>query len=161
RERQIYVLGRMREDHYISDAEYSEALTEPIALVDQSDVNHLASPYYVEYIREQATKRFGNNQLFKGGLTFYSTLDTGVQSAAEAALRHGLEALDRKLGFRGPIGTVAAQKRGAWTNGPAHPLPGVQANQPEDVSALAEQLLSEQRYGAMVVEMKGNTVVVD
>jgi penicillin-binding protein 1A len=157
RERQRYVLGHMREDHYISDTEYTAAVEEPIALVDQSDLNHLASPYFVEYIRQLATKRYGNNELFKGGLKFYSTLDRGVQAAAEAALRHGLESLDRKLGFRGPIGTVAQTQRGAWTSGPAHPLTGAS----DDTSALADQLLPEQRYGAMVVEQKGNTVTVD
>ena len=157
RERQRYVLGHMREDHYISDTEYTAALAEPIALVDESDLNHLASPYFVEHIRELATKRYGNNELFKGGLKFYSTLDRGTQAAAEAALRHGLESLDRKLGFRGPIGNVAADHRGAWTGGPAHPLTG--AN--DDTSALADQLLPEQRYGAMIVEQKNGTVTVD
>src|SRR5262249_60222760 len=92
RDRQAYVLGHMREDHYISDAEYQAALVEPIALVDESDLNHLASPYFVEHVRRLATERYGDRELFKGGLRFYSTLDTRVQAAAEAALRHGLEA---------------------------------------------------------------------
>lgn len=157
RDRQRYVLGHMREDHYISDTEYQAALEEPIALVDQSDLNHLASPYFVEAIRQLATRRYGNNELFKGGLKFYSTLDRPTQAAAENALRHGLETLDRKLGFRGPIGTVAQAQRGTWSNGPAHPLAG--AN--DDTNALADQLLPEQRYGAMIVELKGSSVVVD
>ncbi len=155
RERQRYVLGHMREDHYISDAEYQAALTEPIALVDDSDLNHLASPYFVEHVRQLATKRYGNSQLFRGGLRFYSTLDTRMQAAAESALRKGLEALDRKLGFRGPIGAVPTAQRGAWTGGPAHPISGAS----DDTSALADQLLPEQRYGAMVVDLgKGLTV---
>ncbi|HEY6037435.1 MAG TPA: PBP1A family penicillin-binding protein [Kofleriaceae bacterium] len=157
RDRQRYVLGHMRDDHYISDSEYQAALDEPIGLVDQSDLNHLASPYFVEYIRQLATKRYGNNELFKGGLKFYSTLDRSVQAAAEAALRHGLETLDRKLGVRGPIGTVALAQRGAWTGGPAHPLTGAS----DDTTALADQLLPEQRYGAMVVEEKPNAITLD
>ena len=35
RERQRYVLGHMRDDQYISNAEYEAALAEPIALVDE------------------------------------------------------------------------------------------------------------------------------
>ncbi|MDB4959222.1 MAG: mrcA [Myxococcales bacterium] len=159
RERQRYVLGHMREDHYISDAEYTAALAEPIALVDESDLNHLASPYFVEHVRQFATKRFGNSDLFKGGLRFYSTLDTHMQAAAEGALRKGLESLDRKLGFRGPIGSVANAQRGAWTGGPAHPLTGAS----DETAALADQLLPEQRYGAMIVDLPktGVGVVVD
>ncbi|MBA3820982.1 MAG: transglycosylase domain-containing protein, partial [Deltaproteobacteria bacterium] len=158
RERQKYVLGHMREDKYISDAEYLAALTEPIALVDGSDLNHLASPYFVEYIRKQATARYGNRSLFKGGLKFYSTLDARMQQAAESALRRGLESLDRRLGFRGHIGSVAQAQRGAWTGGPAHPLTGAS----DDTSALADQLLPDQSYGAMIVELpRGGGVTVD
>lgn len=158
RERQRYVLGHMREDKYISDAEYQAALAEPISLVDESDLNHLASPYFVEHVRQVATKLYGNNDLFRGGLKFYATLDTRMQAAAEAAVRRGLESLDRRLGFRGPIGAVPQAQRGAWTGGPAHPLSGAT----DDTSALSDQLLPDQRYGAMVVEFgKGGSVIVD
>jgi penicillin-binding protein 1A len=158
RERQRYVLGHMREDKYLSDAEYQAALDEPIALVDESDLNHLASPYFVETVRQIATKRYGNNDLFKGGLKFYSTLDTTMQTAAENALRRGLESLDRRLGFRGPIGSVGQATRGTWTGGPAHPISGAS----DDTSALADQLIAEQRYGAMIVELtKAGGVIVD
>jgi penicillin-binding protein 1A len=158
RERQRYVLGHMREDKYISDAEYDAALTEPIALVDEGDLNHLASPYFVEHVRKLATRRYGNTELFKGGLRFYSTLDMRMQQAAESALKKGLESLDRRLGFRGPIGNVATKQRGAWSGGPAHPISGAS----DDTSALADQLLPEQRYGAMIVELtKKGGIVVD
>ena len=70
RERQRYVLGHMRDDQYISNAEYEAALAEPIALVDDSDLNHLASPYFVEHIRQLATRRYGNRDLFRGGLKY-------------------------------------------------------------------------------------------
>ena len=157
RERQRYVLGHMREDKYISDSEYEAALAEPIALVDEGDLNHLASPYFVEHVRKLATDRYGNTELFKGGLRFYSTLDMHMQAVAESALEKGLESLDRRLGFRGPIGSVPLARRGAWTGGPAHPLSGTK----DDTSALADQLLPEQRYGAMVVELTRKGVVVD
>lgn len=161
RERQRYVLGHMRGDNYLSDAEYKAALTEPISLVDESDLNHLAAPYVVEHIRQLATKRYGNDELFRGGLKFYATLDTRVQTAAENAVRKGLESLDRRLGFRGPIGAVAQTARGAWTGGPAHPLSSG-GGAADDTSALADQVLADQRYGAMVVELpRGGGVVVD
>jgi penicillin-binding protein 1A len=153
------VLGHMREDHFISDAEYQAALAEPIALVDESDLNHLASPYFVEHVRQLATQRYGDRDLFRGGLKFYSTLDTRMQAAAEGALRKGLEALDRKLGFRGPIGSVAMTARGAWSGGPGHPITGAT----DDTTAVADQLLADQTYGAMIVELPrtGAGVTVD
>lgn len=164
RDRQRYVLGHMRDDRYISDAEYTAALAEPIALVDESDLNHLASPYFVEHVRQLATKKFGNKDLFKGGLTFYSTLDQTMQAAAEGALKKGLETIDRRLGFRGPVGSVPAAQRGAWTSGPAHPMIGNAAvGAPDDISATSDQLVADQTYGAMVVELprSGVGVTVD
>ena len=120
RERQRYVLGHMREDKYISDAEYEAALAEPIALVDESDLNHLASPYFVEHIRKLATKRYGNTRAVQGrpaGSTRRST--RACRPPPRARSRKGLESLDRRLGFRGPIGSVAAGRSAA--RGPAAP----------------------------------------
>ncbi|HEX7836924.1 MAG TPA: PBP1A family penicillin-binding protein, partial [Kofleriaceae bacterium] len=159
RERQRHVLDNMLAASFISRADYDRALKESIALVDGSDLNHLASPYFVEHVRQVATRRYGNRDLFRGGLKFYSTLDTHMQAAAESALRRGLEALDRKLGFRGPIGAVAPGARGAWSGGPAHPVTGAT----DDTAAVSDQLLPDQAYGAMVVELPrgGLGVVVD
>jgi len=159
RDRQIRTLRFMKVENYLTEAEYQAALAEPIALVDESDLNHLASPFFVEHVRQVATQRYGNRELFKGGLKFYSTLDTRMQTAAEGAVRKGLESLDRRLGVRGPIGNVLQAKRGVWTGGPAHPITGSS----DDVSALADQVLVDQTYGAMVVELPRSTptVIVD
>jgi len=156
RQRQREVLRAMLDYNYISHAEYDAAIAEPLALVDESDLNHLASPYFVEHIRKVATARYGNRGLFKGGLKFYSTLDSRMQAAAESALRRGLESLDRKLGFRGPVGTVALRQRGAWAGGPAHPLTGAT----DDTTAVSDRVLPDQTYGAMVVELTRNGVGV-
>ena len=83
-----------------------------------------------------------------------------MQDAAEQALSKGLEALDRKLGFRGPIGSVKQDKRGAWSNGPAHPI----SAPTNDVTATSDKVLPDQTYGAMVVELArwpSNAVIVD
>jgi len=160
REYRDKTLAQMRDYKYISTAEYETALAEPIILVDQSDVNHLASPYFVEHIRKLATQRYGNNSLFRGGLKFFSTLDGRMQEAAEGALKRGLESLDRRLGFRGPLASVKQAQRGAWTGGPAHPLTGPKK---DDVSATSDQVLPDQTYGAMIVELprSGYGVTVD
>jgi penicillin-binding protein 1A len=153
-------LVQMVDHKYISVAEYETSVAEPIILVDQSDLNHLASPYFVEHIRKTATQRYGNRQLFRGGLKFYSTLDGRMQEAAEGALKKGLESLDRRLGFRGPLGSVAQAQRGAWTGGPAHPITGPKK---DDVSATSDQVLPDQTYGAMIVELPrtSQNIIVD
>ncbi|HTJ44101.1 MAG TPA: PBP1A family penicillin-binding protein [Kofleriaceae bacterium] len=160
RERQQYVLGAMKDEHYISDSEYAAALAEPIALVETEDLNHLAAPYFVEHLRRLATQRYGDTELFRGGLVFTSTLDTRMQAAAEAALRRGLETLDRRLGFRGPIGQIASKDdRKAYAEGPAHRYrPGA----PEGDLTLGTAILPDTTYAALITALpKGGGVELD
>ncbi len=160
RGRQVYVLGRMREDGYISDAEHQAALDEPVALVGGGEpLNALAAPYFVEHVRRVATERFGDTEVWKGGLRFYSTLDAGTQAAAEAALRRGIEALDRRLGFRGPIGKVAAADRPAWRGSPPRIY---RRGDTLDTLAVTDRILPDVRYAAMVIALPGKDgVTVD
>jgi penicillin-binding protein 1A len=158
RERQRYVLGRMRDDGYISNTELQSALAEPIALVNTSDINHLASPYFVEHVRRMAQTRYGTTELFRGGLRFYATLDTRAQEAAEDALHHGLEALDRRLGFRGPIATLPPADREPWSGGAAHPIRAGSG----DFTTLTDQIVPATTYAGMVAELpRGHAVVVE
>lgn len=153
RDRQAYVLGRMRDDGYISNTELESARAEPIALVNTSDINHLASPYFVEHVRRTAQAKYGTSELFRGGLRFYASVDTRAQDAAEDALRHGLEALDRRLGFRGPLGQLDPAARTAWAAGGAHPLRG----RDTDTSIRTDAVVATARYAALVVELGRGT----
>lgn len=156
RERQRYVLSRMLEDGYISYADYLVAQSAPIGLVKTTDLNALAAPYFVEELRKQATASFGNDALFHNGLRFYTTLDTRMQAAAETALRTGIEALDRKLGFRGPLAHLPLEERGLFDEPAYRPFaPGVNWRETS-----APSLTQGTRYVAMVKEL-GRGVVVD
>lgn len=160
RRRQLYALGRMHEDAYISDAEYQAAVDEPIALVGAGTaLNHLAAPYFVEHLRREATARYGHGDLWKGGLRLYSTLDMRTQHSAEAALRRGVEALDRRLGFRAPIGKVAPEERDAFAEGPPRIY-----RRGDTVATLAvtDRIVPDTRYAAIVVALPGKDgVTVD
>ena len=163
RDRQRYVLGRMREDGYINDTQLAAALDEPIAIIGPQPLNDLAAPYFVEQVRQQAQRELGFRRLFHDGVRLYSTLDTRMQLAAEVALRHGLETLDRRLGFHGPIGSVARREQDAWAHGAARPYrPG-----PPDPAAPAiadggDRLLPDITYQAMIVDLpRRGGIVVD
>jgi penicillin-binding protein 1A len=158
RTRQRYVLSRMREDGYLSEGELASAEEEPLAILKSGDINHLAAPHFVENLRQLATVTYGNSELFRGGLRFYSTLDSGSQQAAEEALRAGLENLDRKLGFRGPIGTVPRDLRASWRDGPAHPYQ--RGHDPASISATAPEAGTV--LAAMVIDLpRGGGVELD
>ncbi|MFH0901462.1 MAG: transglycosylase domain-containing protein, partial [Pseudomonadota bacterium] len=105
RERQAYVLSRMRDDGHLTAEQVESSIREPLALISRDQpLNYVASPYFVEHIRRWASQRYGDRSLFDGGLRIHTSLDMKAQRAAEAAVRNGLDSLDRRLGFRGPIG---------------------------------------------------------
>jgi penicillin-binding protein 1A len=159
RERQRYVIGRMRDDGYLSDGEAKGALAEPLAIVDDEvPLNHVAAPYFVEHVRQWAQDRFGTRSVFYGGLRIYTTLDMRMQRSAEAAVKSGLESLDRMVGFRAPIGHLAKGELEEFREQPPRPyLPG------RDTAVLgagADQF-PDVRYVGAVVELgkKGGVVV--
>jgi len=49
------------------------------------------SPYFVEYVRQNLVKLFGQDMVKKGGLTIYTSLDLEKQMVAEQVLKEGLE----------------------------------------------------------------------
>ena len=87
-DRQRYVLGQMLENKFITDAQYREALHEPIAIISKdTPLNHLAAPYFVEHVRKIVQAKYGGRDLYDRGLRIYTTLEMTQQRAAEAAVR--------------------------------------------------------------------------
>ncbi len=161
RTRQVYVLRRMREVGFISDSELAAAQDEPIAIVgdggaEAPDANpSLIAPYFVEQVRQRLVAELGNAAVIGGGLQVYSTLDPHMQAAAEAALRRGLDALDRRLGFRGPLRRIAPSERAAYADGPPQRLHGT------TLTPTPGALAPRTRYGAMIVSLprRGDLIV--
>jgi len=101
--RRNYVIGRMEEDGYISREEAEAARVEPLNFADRSNDSNVRAEYFVEEVRRELAKLYGEQTLYAGGLSVRTTLDPDVQAAASTALRNGLLAYDRRDGWRGPI----------------------------------------------------------
>ncbi len=101
--RRAHVLKRMLVENYITPQEYEEALHEPFSLSKERKYRVDKAPYFDEFIRQRLVERYGEKEVLEGGLKVYSTLDLGLQQAAQKALRKGLEAVDKRGGYRGPL----------------------------------------------------------
>lgn len=105
RRRQAYVLARMVEDGYVTEAQKEAALAERIVTIERGDdLVMTEAPHFGVRTRKWLQSRYGYDAVFKRGLTVRSTLDLDMQAAATDALRNGLLDLERKLGFEGPEG---------------------------------------------------------
>ncbi|HHT26516.1 MAG TPA: PBP1A family penicillin-binding protein [Firmicutes bacterium] len=107
-ERRNIVLRRMHELGYISRSELDEAIATPLVTASRQPNQHRA-PYFVDYILQILLNLYGKNQVYGGGLRVYTTLDVGIQAAAEEALLTGLPNLYKDSnGLQQPQGAIIA-----------------------------------------------------
>ena len=98
--RQQYVLRRMHELGYISDAQYEAALKEPLVIKRELAGYAVHAEYAAEMARQIAAERFPED-VYSRGLKVYTTLIKADQEAAYASLRRGVMDYDRRHGYRG------------------------------------------------------------
>lgn len=105
RARQEYVLKRMSEDGYITEAERKEALALSVEkTVKPRDDRFLdTAPYFAEHVRRYLVETYGNKALLTEGLTVWTTLDLEREGYAETALTDGVREVDRRQGYLGPV----------------------------------------------------------
>ncbi len=127
--RQMYVLGRLRELQWITQAEYEQAATEPLVYWTMPDSRGGAAAWYMEEVRRLLidffneanlaalgldTSRLGEDFVYEAGLTVTTAMDPIHQEAAALGLRKALEDLTKRQGWRGPIENIAPEQREAY-----------------------------------------------
>jgi penicillin-binding protein 1A len=105
--RRNWVLRQMAGNGYISDAEAAAAIAQPLEIAAQSGFDAANAPYFTEEVRRALITEYGEDMLYGGGLSVRTTIDPFLQRAARVALQQGLEALDRRQGWRGALATIA------------------------------------------------------
>ncbi len=99
-ERRNWILGRMLQLGYINQTQYKQAIAEPVNL-DMPDrgINN-KYPYVGEMVRSELVEKFGE-QAIDSGYKVYTTINSQRQAFAEQSVQEGLEAYDRRHGWRG------------------------------------------------------------
>jgi len=105
-ERRHYVLQQMAQGGWITRKEAAQASEEPLGLSGQKNPFLSFSPYFSETVRQALENRYGREAVLRGGLRVVTTMDARLQGAAQKTLRRGVEALDRRQGYRGPVARV-------------------------------------------------------
>lgn len=89
--RQRLVLTRMKEQGFITDAEFTEAIENPAEFMPQA-ITGIRAPHFVMYIREQLVREFGEKEIAERGLRVITTLDWELQAEAERIVATRAEA---------------------------------------------------------------------
>ncbi len=170
--RQYIVLKRMLDENYITKEQLDEAYKEPLYL-SSLKYGQKSQNYFLEYIRKDLEDRYGVETVYKGGLKVYTTLNRKIQMSAVKSLQQGLRELDKRQGFRGPLGhkDIDAQKELAEKQ----PFEKTVMKRGDILSAtvlkvsdsraivktrgvIGSILLRDSKWARKVIDMKGNEV---
>ncbi len=157
--RRDWVIGRMEADGVISAAEAKQARNTPLFVRSRSQTVFVKADYFAEEVRRQLAIRYGEDQLYEGGLSVRTTLDPRLQEISDRVLRRGLETYDRRHGWRGPVTRIEADFRWRGMLERIEPPPGTLGRPLAVVlrldDAVAEIGLADGRRGRIpLAEMK-------
>lgn len=91
------ILGLMQEQGYITDGQMRAARAEPVAVAPNAGMS-VAAAYFVDAVRQQL--QAAGIALEQGGFRVQTTLEPGLQRAAETALAQGTLAIEQSAGYR-------------------------------------------------------------
>ena len=108
--RRNIVLAKMLELDFIDEEQFTDTIKQP--MITQRPFQETPKGfalYFVEYVKQILIEKYGVNKVFTGGFNIYTTLEPGMQVAAEGAIKQilydpedpssALVAMDPKNGF--------------------------------------------------------------
>ena len=103
KQRQQYVLRRMKELGHISAAQHDDAVKLPLRAKREANEYSLHAEYAAEMVR-QALAEIYPDDVYTRGFRVYTTIRKVDQEVAYVALRKAVLEYDRQQGYRGPEG---------------------------------------------------------
>lgn len=103
--RQQYILQRMKQLGYISEAQYETAKVEKLSVKTDSGEFGIHAEYVAEMARQLVYEQF-KEETYTRGLNVYTTITKSDQDAAYLSLRKGVMEYERRHGYRGPESIV-------------------------------------------------------
>ena len=105
--RRNLVLTVMRDSGIITGEQHHKAMRERVALDDSLRRAEGYGQYFKEAVRLELIERFGYERVYNGGLRVYTTIDLGMQKAAEAQVERSLKEIEARQAARRRKGAPA------------------------------------------------------
>ncbi len=99
--RRNWILLRMLTLGHISQDQYDMAISEHLSAKKHGVEIEAYAPYIAEMARQRLASLLGEDAI-NDGYSIYTTIDPAMQSAADKAVKTGLEAYDARHGYRPP-----------------------------------------------------------
>jgi penicillin-binding protein 1B len=92
------VLQLMKEQGYITPAEFDQAMASPLT-TSRFPKTSRSAPFFVDLVLKQLKETYPETQLRTEGLRVFTTLDTIMQRSAELSLDSGIESLNKRYPY--------------------------------------------------------------
>lgn len=143
--RQMYIIDRMLENGFITEAQAVAARAEDVKVRTGPDTSRVHAEYVAETVRQLIFAQYGE-ETYTRGLDVYTTIKSAEQQAAYRALRKGIMDFERRQQYRGPEKFIE--------------LPQGKDEMEEAVDdALAEQPDNDEVLAAVVLEANPKKIV--
>ena len=108
KDRQAVVLGQMVKYDYLSPAQAEEAKQADLQLAEKPETTseHGGLGYFIDYVINEVSERYGADAIYKEGMKIYTTIDRKAQSAAEKAMQNLPDYYTDENGLRQPQGAL-------------------------------------------------------
>ena len=110
KERQVYVLGRMVSEGFISQEEADQAAAQELVIRPRINQHLTNAAYFTEQVRRYLEDTYGEEQLYRGGLEVQTSMNLQMQLAAQAAVQANLRDHDKRRGYRGPLAVLTPEE---------------------------------------------------
>ncbi|MBN1960159.1 MAG: PBP1A family penicillin-binding protein [Deltaproteobacteria bacterium] len=109
RERRGYVLRRMAEEGFISDAKAKAASQVDLKVYPREELYLKVAPYFTEQVRRELVERYGEKAILEQGLNVYTAVNIEYNYYGQQAIFRGLRALDKRQGYRGSLARLKTE----------------------------------------------------
>tara|TARA_Y100000590_G_scaffold217931_1_gene246870 strand:+ start:3329 stop:5755 length:2427 start_codon:yes stop_codon:yes gene_type:complete len=111
--RRNIVLKNLYDNSYINKSEYEKLKKKEIKTKKRKIKLLEEANFYSEEVRRIVSDTYGYDELYKGGLSIRTPLNSKYQIEAVEALREGLEEYDKRHGWRGSVANLSDK---SWQN---------------------------------------------
>ena len=107
--RRNIVLKNLYENSYLNKTQYENLIKKKIKLKKRKIKLLEEANFYSEEVRRKVSNNYGYDDLYKGGLSIRTPMNSNYQIEALESLRKGLEDYDKRHGWRGVLNNIESK----------------------------------------------------
>ena len=154
--RQQYILLRMHQLGYITDAQLAEAKDERLRIKSDSGEFGIHAEYVAEMARQLVYEQF-KEETYTRGLNVFTTITKADQDAAYLALRRGVMDYERRHPYRGPEAYIDIPKTKEEAD---EAIEAELAEHPDSADIVAAMVLSSSPTAISAVTASGEEIKI-